>query len=152
MKHNPLTPPQLRSIRTTLQLLEETLRNLDRLLSNGDFVGIFYSYKNHISTTKQKLIHNKIKKTLLYLDDLSKVLGVEAFEYSVERMIMGELSISWENLEECRPKNLKRYGELKPQAIELIDPAIDYLIGVILDISELARSDVQADRLIDEDE
>lgn len=152
MKGNPFSPPQLRRIRITLQLLEETLRRADRLLADGDFKGILYSYKIHISFEKQRLFHDKIMETLAYIERLAKELGIRSTEYSVERIITGELGISWENLEECHSKHLKGYGELKSQAIEMVDPAIDHLVDAIQDISKLSGLDEPKAGMADKNE
>jgi len=140
MKGNPFSPPQLRRIRITIQLLEETLRRADRLLADGDFKGILYSYKIQISFEKQRLFHDKIMETLAYIERLVKELGIEPVEYSVERIITGELGISWENLEECRPKHMKGYGEMDPDAKESLDVVIDDLIKEVAGLGDLIHA------------
>ena len=93
-----------------------------------------------MSLEHRQLIQQKISLTLMDLAELSKKLGLESSEYRIEKTIMAEMSISWANLEESQSKRMKGYGELDPRAIELIDPAIDHLTRIALEISNLLSS------------
>ena len=143
---NFLTEPQQRSLTVTLRLFEQALRKAARLLSEEDEVGILYSWKSHLSLEHRQLIQQKISLTLIDLAELSKELGLESAEYSIESTIMAEMSNSWANLEESQSKRLKGYGELDPRAIELIDPAIEHLTRIALEISNLMSANQQQEK------
>ena len=54
---------------------------------------------------------------------------------------MGEMSISWESLEESRSKRMRGYGELSPQTVDLIDPAIDHFARIALGLSSVFKTE-----------
>ncbi len=142
MDENLFNPSQLRRIKVTLLVFEEALRNADRLLLNENDEGILYSVKTSLSAEQRILLRKKIAETLNYINDFSRVLGLEPMQYSVENSIRGEINLSWEGLEECRPKYLKGFGELTPEAAEFIEPAIDHLIKDTFELTGMLDNDL----------
>jgi hypothetical protein len=133
----PLTIPQKRALQASLLLFEESLRTTDRLLNSRDEIGILYYRKSRLSSQRRQLIQKKVSSALIDLAIFVKKLELEPIRDNLEGMIMGEMSISWENLEECRSKRLRGYGKLDPIAVEVIDPAIDQLARTALEINRL---------------
>lgn len=136
-KANYLTESQKRSLTSSLFLFEKALRNSAQLLSEENETGIFYSRKSHLSSEKRLLIQKRISQTLTDLSLFAKKMGLSITEESVESEIMADMSISWENIEECRSNRLQGYGNLDPRAVQLIDPAITYFAHTALELSGL---------------
>lgn len=145
MEDTLLTPSQERSLHASLFLFEKALRKVDRLLSDGDEIGILYYRKSYMDIQSRELIQKKIANTLVELENFTEKLGLRPIEESLESTIMSEMSISWESLEESRSKRMRGYGELSPQAVEIIDPAIDHFARIALGLSNLYKSELNND-------
>lgn len=141
MEETLLTPSQERSLRASLLLFEKALRRADRLLSDKDEIGILYYRKSFMDIKSRGLIQKKIANTLVELKVFSEKLGLKPIEESLENTIMSEMSISWESLEESRSKRMRGYGEISPQAVEIIDPAIDHFARIALGLSRTFTSE-----------
>ncbi|HMN15536.1 MAG TPA: hypothetical protein PKD55_24735 [Bellilinea sp.] len=141
-----LTESQKRSLTSSLYLFEKALRKAAQLLLEEDVDGIFFSRKSRLSPTKRQYIQKKIFQTLKELANFANQLGLNSTEESVENEIMADMSISWENLEECRSKRLKGYGELDPLVAQLVDPAIDHFARIALELSSLIIENTQEKR------
>ena len=145
MKETLLTPSQERSLHASLLLFEKALRMVDRLLADRDEIGILYFRKSNLDNQSRERVQKKIAITLVELEDFTEKLGLRPIEESLESTIMGEMSISWESLEESRSKRMRGYGELSPKAIEIIDPAIDHFARIALQLSNLSTSKLSSD-------
>ncbi|HML39581.1 MAG TPA: hypothetical protein PKD23_02755 [Bellilinea sp.] len=141
MEETLLTSTQERSLHASLLLFEKALRKVDRLLSDGDEIGILYYRKSYLDKQTRELIHKKIANTLVELEEFTKKLALRPIAESLESTIMGEMSISWESLEESRSKRMRGYGEISPQAVEIIDPAIDHFARIALGLSSIFTSE-----------
>ena len=63
---------------------------------------------------------------------------LEVAEESFVRNVMGEFTLLWCDLEDSRPQKLRRYGEMHPQAGDVLGPQIDRLIALLLAIDGVA--------------
>ncbi len=140
-----LTEPQKRSLTSSLFLFEKALRRADQLLSEEDETGIFYSRKSQLNPKKRQFIQQRISQTLNELAHFAKKMGLRSIEESVESEIMADMSISWENIEECRSKRLQGYGILNPRAVQIIDPMIIYFAQTAIELSDLVANNSQDD-------
>lgn len=136
-----LTPAQKRSIRASLLSFEQALRKADRMLSEEDEIGILYSRRSRLNIQQRRAIQAKIARALEDLADLTRKLGLEPAEDRLEGVIMADMAVSWETLEGCRSTRMRGYGEMNPDAVEIIDPAIDHLAGAALELYGLVTSD-----------
>ena len=136
-----LTVPQQRAIRASLMLFEKALRNADRLLSETEFTGILYYRRSRIDSKHSRIVRKKISKALDEVAKFVKKLHLTPVEENIEGSIMAEMSISWENLEECRSKRMQGYGDLDPNTAALIDPIIGSLARRAIALSNLVVSE-----------
>ena len=136
---NYLTESQKRSLTISLFLFEKALRKSAQLLSEENETGIFYSRKSSLSSEKRLIIQKKISQTLNELALFAKKMEFSTTEENIESEIMADMSISWENLEECRSKRLRGYGNLDPRAVKLIDPAINHFSHTALELYGLVE-------------
>lgn len=144
-----LNESQKRSLTSSLFRFEKALRKATRLLSEEDEDGIFYSRKSNLSLEKRLFIQERISRILKDLADFANKMGLNSTEESVESEIMAEMSISWENIEECRSKRLQGYGKLNPNAVKMIDPAINYFAQTAIELLDLVANHSQDDVIDD---
>ena len=132
-----LTPPQERALHASLLIFEKALRTADHLLSVGEEQGIYYFRKSDLTPAARESLHQLIQNTLLELEAFSKTVNIKPLMENLEGNIMGDMSISWESLEESRSRRMTGYGALNPLAKEVIDPAIDHFAKIALEICNL---------------
>ena len=92
---------------------------------------------------------NGLKKESDYASRVGRFyrkLGLRPIAESFESVVMGEMSISWESLEESRSKRMRGYGELGQQAAEIIDPAIDHFARIALGLSRIFTTETSNDK------
>ena len=118
-----LTEPQHRHLRTSLLTYEKALRNADRLLSEGDEVGILYHRTQHLDADQRRLAHEEIMKALQEIASLANQLRIEPVEEDSAHIILPEMIVSWANLVDCHSDRMKGYGTIDPEASSKIDPA-----------------------------
>ena len=145
MLFRSLTESQKRSLTISLFLFEKALRKSTQLLSEENETGIFYSRKSSLSSEKRLIIQKKISQTLNELALFAKKMEFSTTEENIESEIMADMSISWENLEECRSKRLRGYGNLDPRAVQIIDPAINYFAQRAIELSGLVANNSHDD-------
>jgi len=145
MSESLLTPSQIRALHSSLLIFEKALRNANRLLLEGEESGVFYYRKSKISSQTRDSIQRIIQSTLIELEEFAKMIGLKPLAESLESNIMGEMSISWESLEESRSKRMKGYGELDPRVKEVIDPAINHFAKIALDLCNLTMPGPEAE-------
>jgi hypothetical protein len=136
-----LTEPQQRSLRAALISYERALRLANRLLEDGDEVGILYHRKLSLDPDQYRLTHEKISRALQELSDLVKQLGLKPVEEDAARIIVSQMSASWTDLVDCRSDRMKGYGKVDLETATKIDPAIDGLAKIALELCNLITSD-----------
>jgi hypothetical protein len=142
-----LTESQKRSLTSSLYLFEKALRKAAQLLLEKDETGIFYSRTSRLSPKKRLYIQKKISQTLKELAHFANKLGLNSTEESVESEIMADMSICWENIEECRSKRLQGYGKINPRAVQLIDLAITNFAQTAIELSSMVANSSQDDAI-----
>jgi hypothetical protein len=57
------------------------------------------------------------------------------------RYIAGTLALTWEMLEEMRPRKLGNYGAVNPTREETLDPILQRLIELSFQMMDMARGE-----------
>lgn len=137
-----LNENQLRTVTVTLRLLEQRLEDIERV-AQQDVEGILY-YR-HAQFTPQQI--RRIRQLIaLMREEIRRAanqfqLPVE--EVNVVRYIIGTLVLSWESLEESRPRKLKAYGDVDPALQDTLDPILRRLIQLLFTLEDAVRKDDQ---------
>ena len=112
----------------------------DRLLKEGEEIGILYHRTQYLGLDKHRLAHEEIIKALQEISDLANLLELESEEEDSSRIILSEMSVSWANLIDCHSERMKGYGKVDPSTATKIDPAIDRLEKIAWKLSNLMSS------------
>jgi len=135
-----LNDNQRRALAVTLRHLEETLANIERVMNHDEY-GILYrrvaSFTPPQRAQMERLIQTmreEIRRAALTFD-----LPIE--EQNVARYIAGTLALTWEMLEEMRPRKLGNYGAVDPTLEETLDPILQRLIELSFQITDIARGE-----------
>ncbi|MCF6149690.1 MAG: hypothetical protein E3K37_13635 [Candidatus Kuenenia sp.] len=132
-----LNKDQKRGLTIALRIMEETIQYIEQVFNNGDYSGILYDVKCSLDEGVTREI---LKRALLIKDKiktLSKRFDLENELRDPAREILGKLSSSWCILEDVKAIKLKRYGAVADELEDVLDPHLNGIIDLILDIERL---------------
>ena len=155
MMNGLLNESQRNSLTIVLRMLEEKLRQADAWLQGVDETGILYRRRLRLPPERGVLARQHIAVALEQIAELAHQFDLEPVDNSPEATIMAEMSESWANLCDARSDKLKRYGEVDPLLSQALDPSMDRLIELTLELMSTVRNgatptpsdDVEADAL-----
>jgi len=155
MMNGLLNESQRNSLTIVLRMLEEKLRQADAWLQGVDETGILYRRRLRLPPERGVLARQHIAVALEQIAELARQFDLEPVDNSPEATIMAEMSESWANLWDARSDKLKRYGEVDPLLSQALDPSMDRLIELTLELMSTVRNgatptpsdDVEADAL-----
>src|SRR5712692_1863441 len=124
-----LNENQRRSLSIVLRRVELAAWQLEEQLTREDTTRLVLTRFIHPPDARQKaallLLARKARQEVA---ELASNLHLEAGESDVLRTIMSEFTVLWCDLEDTRPRKLKRYGAINPLAYEVLKPPIGRLI------------------------
>jgi hypothetical protein len=129
---------QRTSVFVALRTFEQYLRQLDRWLHGLEADGILYKYKMDLPMERRALMQQKIAAGLALVEDLAQTLQLEPEVIDLVGAVRGQMSESWANLIDSRAAKLSRYGEVDPGLSQPLDPALDRLVQIAAELSQLA--------------
>ena len=132
-----LNENQRRAVTITLRLLEERLADIERII-HKDEQGILYSRQVSFAPEQVKQIETLIAAMRDEIRHLATDFQLPREEQNVARAIVGTLEMSWESLEEVRPRRLRNYGSVDPVLKETLDPSVKRLIDLLFDLQDAA--------------
>jgi hypothetical protein len=128
---------QLNSLLLTFRSFEEHLRRADGWLLGREENGILYQCKLSLSDGKRKAARKQIAEALKQIADLVNKLDLQPVGEDPSGLIRGQLTVSWANLLDTRSKKLVRYGEIDPHLADVLDPSIDRLAQIAIDLARI---------------
>ena len=126
---------QKNSLRITLRMFEENLRNALEWLDGREEDGILYSRKLILSPTGREQARQYIKVALGVIEKLSFQFDLRKESSYAASMLRGELDVSWANLLDARAKKLGRYGKVHPELGNVLDADIQKLAEIAQQLS-----------------
>ena len=84
---------------------------------------------------KRRQASHVIKAALGLIEKLSKEFGLEAEAKNTTSMFQGELTVNWANLIDSQAGKLRRYGKVHPELGGMLDPDIQKLARIALQLS-----------------
>jgi hypothetical protein len=132
-----LNPYQKNSLRVSLVMFEENLRSAQEWLDGRVEKGILYQRKLSISEEKRGQAIDAIGAALQMIRELAQVFELENQVEDASSLLGGELSVSWANLLDTQAGKLRRYGDVHPELAGFLDPNIQNLAGIALQLSTI---------------
>lgn len=136
-----LNTAQVRSVQTALSKLEERLRSAEAWLPGVEEHHILYRRCLALAPERRARLQAHIAEALGLIACLARTLDLEREEQNVASHIRAELSASWVNLCDIHSDRLHRYGSVDPALPTTLDPAVERLASLALDIAGLMDSD-----------
>ena len=130
-----LNEAQERNLSVTLRIVEDRLREIDQMIEANDYKGLLKETKNDVPAAAKDSIQ---KKSSMIMDRVKML--VERFNLvkdrdEVSRLALAKLSYCWEILEDAKTKKMKRYGDVHDGLADILDPELEAIINLILEIS-----------------
>jgi hypothetical protein len=132
-----LNPNQARAVAATLLLLEERLADTQRIASENED-GILYRRISHFTPTERDEMDNIILAMHEQIGRAADEFHLSPQERNAASHIIGTLSLTWESLEEVRPRKLQSYGEVDPALHESLEPILQQLIRLLFRLIDVA--------------
>jgi hypothetical protein len=131
---------QLNSLVLTLLTFEDNLRQADAWLQGKEEYGILYQRRLSLPPGQRKAASTRIADALKQIADLASRLDLQSIEEDLVRLIRGQLSVDLANLMDTKSSTLGRYGKVDPRLTEVLDPFIDRLAQMALDLARMFDS------------
>jgi hypothetical protein len=132
-----LNPYQKNSLRITLRMFEENLRNALEWLDGREEDGFLYSRKLILSSDGREQAREYIEVALGVIEKLSLQFDLRKESNDAASMLGGELDIGWANLLDTRAKKLGRYGKVHPELLSVLDSDIQKLAEIAQQLSAI---------------
>lgn len=132
-----LNPAQKGSLRVSLLMFEENLRDAQEWLDGREEHGILYHRKLEISEEKRKQVSHVIETALGLIEKLSNQFELEVENQNAASIFQGELTVNWANLIDSQAGQLKRYGKVHTDLANQLDADIKNLTRIALLLSTI---------------
>jgi hypothetical protein len=136
-KHAPMSENHIRSISTTLSLLDKALCEFEQWAQGHEIRSVLYEVRNTLSDTQRESIAVEIAEMKDILEEVRSNLNLEVTTRYVDKIFLGSCSILWTYLMELEGRHLNRYGEVPPGLAKYLDPQVDALNERLRSIGEI---------------
>jgi hypothetical protein len=134
-----LNEAQERSLSVTLRIVEDRLRDIEQYIDAGDYIGILKEVKNDVPAAAKDLIHEKAALMRDRIRQLAERFSLGKERTEASRLSLARLSYCWEILEDAKSKRLKRFGDVHDGLADILDPELEAIINLLLDMEQLLR-------------
>jgi len=132
-----LNPTQWNSLRITLRMFEENLRQAQEWLDGKEEHGTLYHYKLILSAKNKEQAQHQIKIALDKIVELSRLFEMPKENENPASLIRGEMSVSWADLHDSRTHKLGRYGKVNPELANVLDSEVQHLAEMALNLAAI---------------
>ena len=132
-----LNPSQWNSLRITLRIFEENLRQAQEWLDGKEEHGTLYQYKLVLSAENRKRAQREISSALDQIAELSRLFKMPQQNENPASLIRGEMSVSWADLHDSRTHKLGRYGKVHPELASVLDSEVQQLAEIAQNLSAI---------------
>src|SRR5574337_134487 len=139
MECNMLNEYQKRGLSITLRIVEETMQDIERILRNGTYIGVLYDMKSSIPPEIKEEILKRASVIKDRIKIISKIFDLTKEHREVLHEIFGKLPHCLEIVEDVKAKRLKRYGDVSNGLDKALDPQLNIITDLILEMQQLLR-------------
>jgi len=135
-----LNKSQIISLSITLRIVEESLAEIELILNKCDDINILYERRCDIPDE----VKAEVLRKVFFAKDRIRIIverfGLEKDSIEASREAFGKLPYCWKILEDAKSKKLRRYGNVASSLKDTLDPELDIIINIILDMERLLRN------------
>jgi predicted GTPase len=150
MESDSLNPLHKQHLMTTFQYVDKLLSDIEHALTSSDSASPFPTHFNDVTPVQRKLVLDYIARVRAQMLSAMQHQAIEIPEprFSTLHTIRTTLTFVDIAIEEMRPKYLKGYGEVPPEAAAHMEGLVEELESLIerfqRSIRETAESDIDA--------
>lgn len=130
---------QKNALTTVLRIFEESLLEVSQSFNNNQTEGIMFQRNLCLSSDKIQRTKGKIQTALDQISNLKEAFGLEEETIDLERLINAKMIVSWANLIDTKSDKLTRFGDVDPVLTEDLDPFLNRLAELALEIASLVH-------------
>ena len=130
-----------RSVIIILRIYEENLRQTEAWLLGMETNGILYRRKLNLSPARQQAALKRVDAALETIAVLAQKVGLNPEEEDPAGLIRGDMSVDWVNLNDILSRKTERYGDVNSELESVLDPLIERLAELAMEIATIFRSD-----------
>jgi len=134
-----LNEAQERNLSVTLRIVEDRLRDIDQMIEADDYKGLLKETKNDVPVAAKDSMHEKTTLIMGRIKMLTERFNLVKDQNEVSRLALARLSYCWEILEDAKTIKMKRYGDIHDGLAVILDPELDAIINLILEMEHLLR-------------
>lgn len=131
-----LNASQGRALAITLRLVEERLAEIETILERDASGRLYRRLRPDLSPEARDRVVGLLTALRSGITDLADEYRLEAESRDGARAIAALLAMSWENLGEVVTGHLRAYGEVDPQLTTTLDPAVERLMRLVLELQQ----------------
>jgi hypothetical protein len=135
-----LSEPQQRRLEVTLSLIEQTLLELEMCYMTGAIT------RGEMVKVDNNLTHEQVQQLLDLFETMRQRIGQMRQQFQLQpqghdlrRLLGSHFSHFWATLHDCRTNKLKGTGAIDPQLKQTLDPQIDELIRLVLEMERVIQ-------------
>ncbi len=119
-----------------LRLLEERLATVRRLLLEDEEGRLYRRRRPPIPADHAARMLALLDETAVQIAAAADQWGIPRAERDSAAMIGGILAIAWQGIGEALTSNLRGFGEVDPGLAAELDPSIERLMGLVLELEQ----------------
>ena len=129
---------QDRAVAVRLRMLEERLAIITRLMDEDEGGRLYRRDRAPYSAAQRARIEAVTVEIRAEIAHVADTFGLASEEQDAARRIVGLLGITWEGLGDVRAGRLRGLGDVDPALREQLNPSIERLMALVLDLQEIA--------------
>jgi len=129
-----------RRLQVTTRLVEDALDRIERLLTPDGRDDEARGVKGGLPAEQSQHLLEEVRRLRTALHEFAQKFSLERHPLELGNVLNAELSSAWVMLENCRPKQMKGYGQpFEEGAREALEESIEQLLGLVQGIRAKLR-------------
>ncbi|HTQ61897.1 MAG TPA: hypothetical protein VMI32_16865 [Candidatus Solibacter sp.] len=122
-----------RRLEATLSRADEAIHRMESLLMNDEQDGAVRKIENKLSPKSRETLLAKLHTLKIMLAGMAESFSLQPHPLDTRRVLNAEISTLWVQLEDCRPRRMKGYGQqFSQQASAALEEAVEELLQHVL--------------------
>lgn len=139
-----LNPAQKNALRISLMLVEKGMLEVDRLLSAGEHQGLLFTITDDLAEDAKEALRQLIHEVREIIQELKDRFQLEMEVTAISRTIFGKAPLLWEMVKDTDASRLRGYGEIDPRLQEVLDPPLERLSDLLLEMHQVVAKNKAA--------
>lgn len=127
-----------RNLRIVLNLVEEKMKAVESRLARPEESGLLYTVKSDLHPDVEATLRRQVAAAYMLIRRLKARFALPTETTLASREILKGLPQLWVMLQESESRRLRGYGDIDPDDAAALDPLIEQLAQLMLDMEAVA--------------